>query len=66
MKTDSEIEELKASILPEIPSSDRNSIALSGKSYLKMNSLHITNDFKNNSRSLIGMFGSFSITGMVA
>ncbi|XP_046645651.1 vascular endothelial growth factor receptor 1-like [Daphnia pulicaria] len=32
MKTDSEIEELKASILPEIPSSDRNSIALSGRS----------------------------------
>ena len=27
MKSDSEIEELKASILPEIPSSDRNSMA---------------------------------------
>lgn len=47
MKTDSEIEELKASILPEIPSSDRNSIALSGiKSYFKMNSLQLPTIFK--------------------
>jgi hypothetical protein len=46
MKTDSEIEELKASILPEIPSSDRNSIALSGINYQKINSLQSPTIFK--------------------